>query len=78
MPRRPRIAPGGLVYHVLNRAVARLALFEKEADYEAFERVLAEQRHRCVIDVGVWVLGTQIISLERSLVVVMLPSCRVR
>jgi putative transposase len=30
------------VYHVLNRAVARLALFEKEADYAAFERVLAE------------------------------------
>jgi REP element-mobilizing transposase RayT len=42
MPRRPRIAPGGLVYHVLNRAVARLALFEKPADYAAFERVLAE------------------------------------
>jgi putative transposase len=31
-----------LVYHVLNRAVARLPLFEKEADYEAFERVLEE------------------------------------
>jgi putative transposase len=31
-----------LVYHVLNRAVARLALFEKPADYAAFERVLAE------------------------------------
>jgi putative transposase len=30
------------VYHVLNRAVARLALFAKEADYAAFERVLAE------------------------------------
>jgi putative transposase len=42
MPRRPRIAPGGLVYHVLNRAVARLCLFEKDADYAAFERVLAE------------------------------------
>ena len=42
MPRRPRIAPGGLVYHVLNRAVARLALFEKEGDYLAFERVVAE------------------------------------
>ena len=27
---------------MLNRAVARLALFEKEADYDAFERVLAE------------------------------------
>jgi REP element-mobilizing transposase RayT len=36
------MAPGGLVYHVLNRAVARLALFEKDSDYEAFERVLAE------------------------------------
>ncbi len=30
------------MYHVLNRAVARLALFEKDADYEAFERVMAE------------------------------------
>jgi len=32
MPRRPRIAPGGLAYHVLNRAVARLPLFRKAAD----------------------------------------------
>ena len=31
-----------MVYHVLNRAVARLALFEKDDDYAAFERVLAE------------------------------------
>ncbi|HXY33921.1 MAG TPA: transposase [Planctomycetaceae bacterium] len=47
MPRRPRIAPGGLVYHCLNRTVARLALFEKDADYAAFERVLEEaaQKH---------------------------------
>jgi putative transposase len=30
------------VYHVWNRGVARLALFEQDADYEAFERVLAE------------------------------------
>ena len=30
------------MYHVLNRAVARLALFDKPADYDAFERVLAE------------------------------------
>jgi putative transposase len=41
MPRRPRICPGGLVYHVLNRAVARLPLFEKDGDYEAFRTVLA-------------------------------------
>ncbi|MEX0702453.1 MAG: transposase [Planctomycetales bacterium] len=42
MPRRARIAPGGYVYHVLNRTVARLAMFEKDADYLAFERILAE------------------------------------
>jgi putative transposase len=47
MPRRSRVAPGGFVYHCLNRAVARLALFEKREDYAAFERVLEEaaQRH---------------------------------
>jgi hypothetical protein len=42
MARGPRQAPGGLVYHALNRAVARLPLFEKPADYAAFERVMAE------------------------------------
>jgi putative transposase len=44
MSRGPRQAPGGFVYHVLNRAVARLPLFEKPADYAAFLRVLAETR----------------------------------
>jgi putative transposase len=42
MPRSARHAPGGLVYHALNRAVARRLLFEKDGDYAAFERVLAE------------------------------------
>jgi putative transposase len=42
MPRQPRQAPGGLVYHALNRAVARLRLFRKPADYDAFLRVAAE------------------------------------
>ena len=32
------------MYHALNRAVARLPLFEKEADFEAFERVMEEGR----------------------------------
>jgi putative transposase len=47
MPWTPRHAPGGFVYHALNRAVARLPLFQKDADYEAFERVLtlALERH---------------------------------
>ena len=42
MPRRPRICPAKTCFHVLNRAVARLTLFEKAEDYEAFERVLVE------------------------------------
>lgn len=46
MPRRPRICPAGTCFHVLNRAVARLPLFEKEEDYQAFERVLGEAFER--------------------------------
>lgn len=46
MPRTARNTPGGFVYHVLNRAVASLPLFEKEADYEAFERVLEQAQER--------------------------------
>lgn len=42
MPRRPRIATGGLVYHILNRRAARLPLFETDTDYVAFERILEE------------------------------------
>ena len=42
MARHARNAPGGFVYHALNRAVARLPLFQKDEDYRAFERVLVE------------------------------------
>ncbi len=37
-----RVAPGGMVFHVLNRGVARMQLFEKAADYQAFEQVLQD------------------------------------
>jgi len=40
MPRPKRICPPGEVFHVLNRGVARLTLFEKPEDYDAFLRVL--------------------------------------
>jgi hypothetical protein len=47
MARRPRSAAGGYAYHVLNRAVARLPLFEKEekesGGRESFQRP-AKQR----------------------------------
>jgi putative transposase len=42
MPRTPRNALGGIVYHVLNRGNERMDIFEKAADYDAFLRVLAE------------------------------------
>jgi putative transposase len=42
MGRPIRAAPGGYVYHVLNRATARLKIFHKGADYAAFERVLEQ------------------------------------
>lgn len=46
MPRRARAIQGGLVYHILNRANARMKMFEKDEDYAAFERVLEEAHAR--------------------------------
>ena len=40
MPRPQRIALGGYVYHVLNRANGRLRIFRKESDFLAFEKIL--------------------------------------
>ena len=40
MPRTARVAPGGIVFHVLNRANARARIFAGDADYAAFERVM--------------------------------------
>jgi len=34
------------VYHVLNRANARMTIFRDDADYEAFERILLEAVER--------------------------------
>lgn len=46
MGRPKRNAEGGRVYHVWNRANARLTIFEKDEDYEAFERVITEAKER--------------------------------
>jgi len=46
MGRQKRAADGGLIYHVLNRANARMKIFDDEADYAAFEQVLAEAVER--------------------------------
>jgi putative transposase len=40
MPRRPRDSTAGVVFHVLNRAAKRAALFESPRDYADFEDLL--------------------------------------
>jgi len=42
MPRLARVAVGGQIYHVLNRAAGRRKLFSSSADYAAFQRCLAD------------------------------------
>lgn len=46
MARKPRFCPGGIAYHVMNRTWGGIDLFEDDAAYEAFERVLAEAAER--------------------------------
>jgi putative transposase len=47
MARTARHAPGGFVYHALNRATTRQVFFRKPADYDAFLRVFDEPLERC-------------------------------
>jgi putative transposase len=53
MGRPLRAGRGGLVYHTLNRANARLTIFEDLGDFTAFERILAEAATRYVM----WLLA---------------------
>ena len=46
MARKPRRAIADIPYHVLNRAVARMTLFETFGDYAAFERTLRSALER--------------------------------
>jgi putative transposase len=36
MGRPRRAADGDVIYHVMNRGNARMTIFEKDADYDAF------------------------------------------
>lgn len=58
MPRTARTIVGGYVYHVLNRANGRLRLFRKEADFQAFEDIVAEAHQRVPLRIlGYVVMG---------------------
>ena len=58
MGRAKRITLGGYAYHVLNRANGQLRIFRKNADFEAFEAILAEGLERVDMRIcGYCVLG---------------------
>ncbi len=42
------------MYHVLNRTVAGLPLFRKQADFEAFERIMVEAHERQPLRILAW------------------------
>jgi putative transposase len=54
MPRPLRTAPGGFVYHVLNRASGKRRIFDHDRDYLAFELVLAEMQERIPMRILAW------------------------
>ena len=54
MGRPQRAAAGGYVYHVLNRANARMTIFENEGDYGAFEKALGESVQRTATRLLAW------------------------
>ena len=42
MPRQKRVDVAGVTYHAINRGNARLTIFHKPEDYDAFIRLMAE------------------------------------
>lgn len=51
MGRVLRIDIGNEIYHVLNRANARMTIFEEDDDYQSFERILEEAKDRYPIQI---------------------------
>jgi putative transposase len=56
MPRPLRADEAGGIYHALNRGNARQRIFRKDADYAAFEQILAEGMARCKVQLYSYVL----------------------
>ena len=46
MPRINRVDVGEMVYHVINRANARMEIFNTDKDYQLFEKVLEEAKEK--------------------------------
>ncbi len=54
MPRTARIAPGEVIFHMLNRANARARIFENDRDYQGLERVVVETTQRVPIRISAY------------------------
>jgi putative transposase len=67
MLRRARSIVGGYAYHVLNRANGRLRLLKKQADFDAFETVLAEALERVPLRIfGYTLMGNHFVVWPRQ------------
>ncbi len=51
MPRVPRNAAGGVIYHVLNRSHSKKRIFSTDGDYQAFVSVLVDAASRYPVQV---------------------------
>jgi putative transposase len=47
MARKARVAPGGWVYHVVNRSAGRFKMLRSHKDFAAFEQIIAQAHERC-------------------------------
>jgi putative transposase len=56
MPRKPRVAKGGVVYHVMNRGNGGMPLFGQDSDYAAFEQVVFEAHQRLPVRILAYAL----------------------
>ncbi len=51
MPRNIRVDIAGEIYHIINRANARMKIFDNDKDYKLFEQVLEEAKDRTDIKI---------------------------
>lgn len=51
MPRNNRVDITGEIYHVINRANARMKIFDTDKDYQLFEEVLKEAKDKINVDI---------------------------
>lgn len=54
MPRKNRYAPGGVIFHVINRANARQRIFHDDKDYSSFVWLVREARTTFEVRVLAW------------------------